>query len=125
VADICQRYNIPIDRQHIIKHSETPYATFCCGNLRIDWIVARAREIVNGANVAPVQPKQKIGGKENMILFNEGGKVYLWVGNRYVHIGTPAELESIKTMMAKAGHDTHIHTDAKQIKYIKRLATLA
>lgn len=46
VADICKRYNIPIDRQHILKHSEvSDKPTSCPGLLDIDRIVKRAKEL--------------------------------------------------------------------------------
>ncbi|HYT41826.1 MAG TPA: peptidoglycan recognition family protein [Methylomirabilota bacterium] len=43
VADICQFYNIPIDRKHILKHSEVSDApTGCPDALDIDRIVRQA-----------------------------------------------------------------------------------
>jgi len=42
VADICKRYGIPIDREHIIKHSEV-VPTQCCGTLDIDKIIDLAK----------------------------------------------------------------------------------
>lgn len=47
VAWLCKTYNIPCDRKHIIKHSETGYATQCSGSLDIDWIVAEANKLLN------------------------------------------------------------------------------
>ena len=44
IADICERYNIPIDRKHIIKHSEV-YATACPGGIDIDKLIRMAKEI--------------------------------------------------------------------------------
>jgi len=44
VADICKRYNIPIDRTHIIKHSDV-VATQCPGTIPIDEIIKQAKEI--------------------------------------------------------------------------------
>ena len=55
VADICQRYFIPCDRQHIIKHSEVPRSTACPGGLDIDKLVNRARELM-GQPADNVQP---------------------------------------------------------------------
>lgn len=46
VADICQRYGIPCDRAHIIKHSEVPRSTACPGGLDIDKLVNRTRELM-------------------------------------------------------------------------------
>jgi N-acetyl-anhydromuramyl-L-alanine amidase AmpD len=42
VGDICRRYKIPIDREHIIKHSEVK-ATQCPGTLDLDKIIAIAK----------------------------------------------------------------------------------
>lgn len=49
VADICRRYAIPVDRTHIIKHSEVK-ATQCPGTLDIDRLVSMV-----GSILAPVQ----------------------------------------------------------------------
>ena len=71
------------------------------------------------------QEKAKTKKGEFMILFREkNGKVYLLVGNKYTYVGSPSDLEKIKVLMNKAGYDTWIHTDAKQIEYLKRLAQL-
>lgn len=45
IADICTRYNIPIDRQHIIKHSEV-VPTACPGGINIDKLINMAKAIV-------------------------------------------------------------------------------
>ena len=71
------------------------------------------------------QEKAKAKKGEIMILFREkDGKVYLLVGNKYTYVGSPSDLEKIKVLMNKAGYDTWIHTDAKQIEYLKKLAQL-
>ena len=71
------------------------------------------------------QEKAKAKKGEIMILFREkDGKVYLLFGNKYTYVGSPSDLEKIKVLMNKAGHDTWIHTDLKQIEYLKRLAQL-
>ena len=71
------------------------------------------------------QEKAKAKKGEIMILFREkDGKVYLLVGNKYTYVGSPSGLEKIKVLMNKAGYDTWIHTDAKQIEYLKKLAQL-
>lgn len=48
VAWLCKTHGIPCNRQSIIKHSETGYATQCCGSLDIDWIISEANNILNG-----------------------------------------------------------------------------
>lgn len=52
VAWLCKMYNIPCDRKHIIKHSETGYATQCCGTLDIDYIVSEANKLLNSNPMA-------------------------------------------------------------------------
>ena len=71
------------------------------------------------------QEKAKAKQGEIMILFRDkDGKVYWLVGNRYTYVSNPTDLEKIKVLMNKAGYDTWIHTDLKQIEYLKRLAQL-
>ena len=70
------------------------------------------------------KPKKKKG--EFMILFKEAdGKVYWLIGNKYTYVSNPTDLGKIQTLMNKAGYDTWIHTDARQIEYLKRLAQKA
>lgn len=54
IRDICERYNIPMDRQHIIKHSEASQ-TSCPGGIDIDKLIAMARgaEYVTPAKATP------------------------------------------------------------------------
>jgi N-acetylmuramoyl-L-alanine amidase CwlA len=42
LREVCERYNIPLDREHIIKHSEVS-ATQCPGTLDVDKIIAIAK----------------------------------------------------------------------------------
>ena len=75
--------------------------------------------------IEETQEKAKTKKGEIMILFKDkDGKVYWLVGNKYTYVGSPSDLEKIKVLMNKAGYDTWIHTDAKQIEYLKRLAQL-
>lgn len=43
IAEICARHNIPLDRQHIIKHSEVPRATQCSGTIDLDKLIKIAK----------------------------------------------------------------------------------
>lgn len=56
LADIAKRHGIPLDRTHVIKHSEVK-ATQCCGTLDIDRIIreARAFQEVDEANAQPAE----------------------------------------------------------------------
>ena len=71
------------------------------------------------------QEKAKTKKGEIMILFRDkDGKVYWLVGNKYTYVKNPSDLVKIQGLMNKAGFDTWIHTDLKQIEYLKRLAQL-
>ena len=71
------------------------------------------------------QEKAKAKKGEIMILFRDkDGKVYWLVGNKYTYVKNPSDLVKIQGLMNKAGFDTWIHTDLKQIEYLKRLAQL-
>ena len=73
--------------------------------------------------IEEVKEKAKTKKGEIMILFKDkDGKVYWLVGNKYTYVGSPSDLEKIKVLMNKAGYDTWIHTDERQIEYLKRLA---
>ena len=75
--------------------------------------------------IEETQEKAKAKKGEIMILFREkDGKVYWLVGNKYTYVKNPSDLVKIQGLMNKAGFDTWIHTDLKQIEYLKRLAQL-
>lgn len=42
IWEISKRYNIPLDRQHILKHSEVK-ATQCCGTVDVDKLISIAK----------------------------------------------------------------------------------
>ena len=72
------------------------------------------------------KPKTKKKKGEFMILFKEAdGKVYWLIGNKYTYVSNPTDLGKIQKLMDKAGYDTWIHTDARQIEYLKKLAQKA
>ena len=69
------------------------------------------------------KPKAKTKKGEFMILFKDAdGKVYWLIGNKYTYVSSPKDLVRIQGLMNKAGYDTWIHTDARQIEYLKKLA---
>ena len=75
--------------------------------------------------IEETKEKTKAKKGEIMILFRDkDGKVYWLVGNKYTYVSNPSDLGKIQTLMNKAGYDTWIHTDTKQIEYLKRLAQL-
>ena len=72
------------------------------------------------------KPKTKKKKGEFMILFKDAdGKVYWLIGNKYTYVSNPTDLGKIQALMNKAGYDTWIHTDARQIEYLKKLAQKA
>lgn len=52
VAQLCQRFGIPCDRAHIIKHSEV-VPTACPGTIDLDRIIREAGKILNGGGDMP------------------------------------------------------------------------
>ena len=75
--------------------------------------------------IEEVKEKAKTKKGEIMILFKDkDSKVYWLVGNKYTHVQNPSDLVKIQGLMNKAGYDTWIHTDKRQIEYLKRLAQL-
>ena len=61
IRDICERYNIPIDRQHILKHGEVS-STACPGGIDIDRLVAMAKG-ADYVTPAKATPKPSAPGK--------------------------------------------------------------
>lgn len=45
LEDVCYRHGIPLDREHVVKHSEVKKSTSCCGTLDIDRIVREAQAV--------------------------------------------------------------------------------
>lgn len=62
IRDICDRYSIPLDREHILKHSEVK-ATQCPGTLDVDRIISLAKGDFMGEDI-PTGIEEKFGLKE-------------------------------------------------------------
>jgi N-acetylmuramoyl-L-alanine amidase len=62
LRDICTRHNIPLDREHILKHSECS-ATQCPGTLDIDKIIAIAKGESMSEDI-PTSVEEKFGLKD-------------------------------------------------------------
>lgn len=56
VAQICKKYNIPLDRTHIIRHSEVPRSTQCPGTMDVDKIISLAKAHGTTPEPEPTQP---------------------------------------------------------------------
>lgn len=61
IRDICERYNIPMDRQHILKHSECS-STSCPAGINIDKLIAMAKG-ADYVTPAKATPKPSAPGK--------------------------------------------------------------
>lgn len=72
VADICREYNIPCDREHIVKHNEIT-ATGCPHNLDIDRIIRQAKEILQGGGDMEAKIREKSSSFDKIVhyLFEE------------------------------------------------------
>lgn len=62
LGEICARHNIPLDREHIIKHSEVPRATQCCGTIDIDKLI----NIAKGGSMANMYKGLDLSNAESM-----------------------------------------------------------
>lgn len=47
IAEISKRHSIPLDREHVIKHSEV-VATQCCGTIDLNKLISMAKAILGG-----------------------------------------------------------------------------
>ena len=81
ITDICRRYNIPADRQHILKHSEIK-ATQCPGTLDIDRIVREVQKRLAVPLDSPTDtiPVPKKDFEQLVDNSNEHDKVWDYVG---------------------------------------------
>jgi hypothetical protein len=70
VADICRRYNIPLDREHIRLHNEYR-ATQCPGSLDVDRII----ELAKALSIPQPQPIEFTD--QTLIPLKEFGEVEL------------------------------------------------
>ena len=59
VAQIAKQYNIPLDRTHILKHSEIK-ATQCCGTVDIDKIIRLAKGESSDTNMTDLQAQDYV-----------------------------------------------------------------
>lgn len=62
VAEVCNRYQIPLDREHIIKHNEVR-ATQCPGTLDIDRIITNAKKALQTPEPLGDQLKVNLGAE--------------------------------------------------------------
>ena len=53
IAELAERWEIPLDRDHVVGHRELFAAKACPGNLDVDRLLARARELGGGVSASP------------------------------------------------------------------------
>lgn len=134
LAFVDDNNNLQIHDSEVHRNARQPYATLSEVSNWFGSVGTRLTYLgwsigVDGVKIIEEtkekQEKAKAKKGEIMILFRDkDGKVYWLVGNRYTYVSNPTDLEKIKVLMNKAGYDTWIHTDLKQIEYLKRLAQL-
>ena len=82
MADICKRYNIPLDRKHVLAHKEVT-ATACPGGINVDEVVRLAKEYSKGtsnSNVAPTPTPSKPKTHDQIIAESKPKTVGNYVG---------------------------------------------
>lgn len=135
-ADVLKRYGLAANRTTVKLHKQ--FSSTACphrsvelhgdGTLVQDYFISEINKVLSGSSTTnsstqKPEPTKKMKEGNVMLLFKENGRVYWLVGNAYTYIKNPKDLSSVKTMMAQAGYDTHEHTSATQIAYLKKLAT--
>ena len=56
ITELCRKYNIPADREHILKHSEvSDRGTECSGSLDINKIVKEVKASLTGEIISPIR----------------------------------------------------------------------
>lgn len=84
VREIAARYNIPLDRQHIMRHSEV-VATQCCGTIDIDKIISYAKQGTQPPmdNEAKLRLRAKVS-VDNILNYLRDTKLRDQKGEQYV-----------------------------------------
>lgn len=72
IAEISKRYGIPLDRTHIIKHSEVK-ATQCPGTMDLDRLISLAKKYQGGGSVNE-NDKVRLERDRNWNLYQEAKK---------------------------------------------------
>lgn len=103
VAELAKQFGIPLDRQHVIKHSEVPYQTQCCGTVPIDTILTRAKAII-GTGFVPA----KVPSTSPTATSNQGSNYTAWGGSVNITVGY-ANIRSVPTTQGNAP----LHTNAQ------------
>jgi hypothetical protein len=84
IADASHRYNIPLDRDHVVRHRElysrygVGYATACPGDLDIDWIVNRARVLRGQGPVPPAHEVVTVAAPTEAVAYAGEAGVKPW-----------------------------------------------
>lgn len=118
------KYNIPASR--VVRHYDASRKA-CPGSFKANnwakWNDFKNR--LSGTSSVKPETNQTGKGRDDMLLFKDYKKapVYWLVGNKYTHVKSQNDLKHVKILMEKAGYDTHIHDNAIQVSYIRKLAT--
>lgn len=92
IKDICERYSIPLDRQHIRGHKEFT-STQCPGGIDIDKLISLAKDAKDdsggGSNPGSTNPGGTSGGGNNSNSSNKasttaGSNGHMWRFNNFI-----------------------------------------
>lgn len=62
LATLSKKYNIPLDRTHILKHSEVK-ATQCCGTVDVERLITIAKKYINNSPIPPMNQRSEEDAK--------------------------------------------------------------
>ena len=118
IADICRRYSIPLDRTHIIKHSEVK-ATQCPGTLDLDKLIGMATQIVAPSNLQEelntIRKECNDNHDDRMSLYSELG-----FEGKFNRITAVTEIQQLKEIAKKSGEkDEELKALREELKTVR------
>jgi N-acetylmuramoyl-L-alanine amidase CwlA len=102
IADICQRYNLPINATTIQPHQHF-VATACPGGLDVAKLIQMAQEVANGSNTVTAETVLNKGDKKMVIAFNYNGTGYSIVDGVMVAFSEPKYWGAVNQLGSKNG----------------------
>lgn len=109
IAELSKKYNIPLDRKHILRHNEVQGAnTQCSGTLDLDLII----ELAKKENEPAPTPKFDVNEDLSSEIENDAGlKGYRWYDNHWSLVGLvkftdslDRENEKLKSELAESNN---------------------
>lgn len=113
IADICQRYGLPINRNTIKAHNEVT-ATACPGGINVDKLVRMAQDAANGKQPEPPKPPLPKPQKEDDKMFiymkkQKNGNTEQWFvcGNKRMYLPTMTYVNEANALIKRYGGSTN------------------